>query len=334
VSKLGVGLIGCGGMGRSLGKQLVGLETARLAGVADVSPEAVEKVSAELEAPGFPSAEALLERPDVDAVIIASPGFVHRPLSELAASRGKHIFLEKPMATNAADCDAIMGAADRAGVVLMVGQVLRYYPCWWQIIELVRRGEIGTPVGIHVTRVGGGFSGVWSQEWRNSLELSGGLLMEVNAHEIDFMCQVCGDVDRVYAEAGHYGDDPADYPNLYFVSLRFTSGAVGLLHSSTFSAMNDLSGKVQGTEGTVFYTNGFAADGEIRHGRGEGEPRTIRIGDIQVEPPVRRELRLFVEAVQTGSPVPIPGTEAKRNVAIAQAAYESARTGKPVSLGG
>src|SRR5688500_1121833 len=149
-------------MGRSLGTQLVQLESARLVGVADPSPEAMERLSNELSAPGYPSAEALLDQPGIDAVIIASPGLAHRSLSELAASRGKHIFLEKPMATNTADCDAITAAVERAGVTLMIGQVLRYYPTWNRIIELVRAGEIGEPWAVAVTRIGSGWTG-WSQ---------------------------------------------------------------------------------------------------------------------------------------------------------------------------
>src|SRR5437868_4423406 len=128
VSDLGVGLIGCGAMGRGLAKALKEIEGARLAGVADVDPAALAASQAELEAPGFASAEALLEQPGVQAVIIASPGFQHRPLTELAAAAGKAVFVEKPMATTTADCDAMIGAAERAGVLLMVGLVLRFYP--------------------------------------------------------------------------------------------------------------------------------------------------------------------------------------------------------------
>lgn len=329
-AKLGIGLIGCGGMGRSLAKQLLEIPSAQLVGVADVDAAAVAKASEELGAPGYGGAEALLQQPGVQAVIIASPPFQHRPLTELAAARGKHVFVEKPMAANTADCDAMMQTANEAGVTLMVGQVLRFYPTWWKIIELVRAGEIGQPIGITVTRIGGW--GGWSKSWRNSLEMSGGLLMEVNSHEIDFMTRVCGDVVRVYAEADHYGtDDPSDYPNLYFVSLRFASGAVGMLHASTMTAIGDLSGKVQGSEGTITYSGGFGK-GEIRYARRDGEIRTLPIQEIQIEQPVRKELRLFVEAVLQGAPAPIPGSEGRRNVRIAEAAYESARTGQPVSL--
>lgn len=333
MSEIGVGLIGCGSMGKSLGTALRQVEGARLVGAADVDAAAAERLGGELRAPGYGSAEALLEQPGVDAVIVASPGFQHRPLAELAAARGKHLFVEKPLAANRADCDAILAAAGRAGVLLMVGQVLRYYPCWWKCLQLVRAGEIGAPIGITVTRIGGRLAGMWERSWRNSLEKSGGLLMEVNAHEIDFMCQVAGDVERVYAEADRYLDEPCDFPNLNFVSLRFKSGAVGMLHSGTTSAMSELSGKILGTEGTIFYTNGMGGAGEIRLAKFGGEPQTIRIAEIEKEPPVREELRRFVEAIRAGGPSPIPGEEGRRNVIIAEAAYESARTGRPVQLG-
>ncbi len=329
---LGVGLIGCGGMGLSLGRGLQELESARLVGVTDVSEAATTRAGAEFGVPGFPTAAALLKQPGLNAVLIAAPGFEHRPLAELAAAAGKHLFIEKPLATNTADCDALIAAAQRAGVTLMVGQVLRYYPTWWKILELVHAGAIGRPLGVTVTRIGGPYTGDLARDWRNSLALSGGILMEVNAHEIDFMCQVCGDVKRVYAEADHYLDDPADFPNLCFVSLRFTSGAVGLLHSSNIAHLPDLSGTIQGAEGTLSYGNGFGQGGEIRLARRDGGGETIPIGSIEKEPPVRHELRLFVEAVLNGSAPAIPGSEGRRNVAIAEAAYESARTGQPVAL--
>jgi predicted dehydrogenase len=319
-------------MGRSLGRQLLDVPAARLVGVADPNAAAAKEASEELSAGAFDSADALLADPAVDAVIVASPGGFHRELTELAASRGKHVFVEKPMAVTVADCDAMIAATEKAEVKLMVGQVLRYYPTWWQVLKLVRDGEIGKPWGVTVTRIGGGWSG-WPQAWRNSLEMSGGLLLEVNAHEIDFMCQIGGEVTRVYAEADHYGtEDPSDYPNLYFVSLRFASGAVGMLHASTVAAVPDLSGKVQGSEGSLSYSNGFNSGGEIRYCRRDGETQSIPVGSIEVEQPVHRELRLFVDAVLGDKTPPVTGAEGRRNVAVAQAAYESARTGQPVKL--
>ena len=82
----------------------------------------------------------------------------------------------------------------------------------------------------------------------------------------------------------------------------------------------------------MIYSNGFNSAGEIRYCRRDGETQSIPVGSIEVEQPVRKELRLFVEAVLNDTPVPVTGAEGRRNVAIAEAAYESARTGLPVKL--
>jgi myo-inositol 2-dehydrogenase/D-chiro-inositol 1-dehydrogenase len=330
VERLGVGLVGCGGMGRSLAKQLITIDEARLVAVTDVSVEARERAAEELGSPAVESVEALLAAPDLQAVVVATPGFQHRTVLELAASAGKHAFVEKPLAVTSADCDAMISTARDAGITLMVGQVLRFYPCWWKVLELVRQGEIGEPWAITVTRISGW--GNWTTTWRKSMSMSGGLLMEVNAHEIDFMTQIGGDVVRVYAEADRFEEDGSDYPNIHFVSLRFAQGAMGHLHSSSVSAVNDLSGKVQGSEGTIVYSNGFGGGGEIRYARKNGTATVIPISEIQIENPVRKELRLFVDCLRNGGPVPIPPEQGRRNVRIAEAAYESARTGQPVAL--
>jgi UDP-N-acetylglucosamine 3-dehydrogenase len=331
VKTLGVGLIGCGGMGRSLARQLRELENARIVAVTDVDAGACRDAAQEFAAAGCETAEAVVADKAVEAVLIASPGIYHRPLAELASAHGKHLFVEKPLATNVEDCDAIIEAARRANVTLMVGQVLRYYPCWGHILQMVREGAIGEPIAISVTRIGDNWEG-WKQPWRNSRAMSGGMLMEINAHEIDFICEIGGDVERVYAEADHFGPDPADYPNLGFVSLRFRNRSRGMLHTSTVAAMSDQSGRIQGTRGTIVYADGFSPTGQIRYAPRGGEIETIMVTSLQVEQPVRRELRLFVESVLTGTPPPISGEDGRRAVVISEAAYASAESGQPVLL--
>src|SRR5919199_1865450 len=102
-------------MGGSLGRALREIEAARLVGVADVDEACAQRLGEELQAPAYGEVEALLDQPGIEAVIIATPGFQHRPLAELAAARGKHLFVEKPLATTTADCDAVLAAAGQAG---------------------------------------------------------------------------------------------------------------------------------------------------------------------------------------------------------------------------
>jgi myo-inositol 2-dehydrogenase/D-chiro-inositol 1-dehydrogenase len=326
-----VGLIGCGGMGMSLARGLNGTGIARIAAVADVDAERAQRSAEELGAQAFNDHRALLSGTEVAAVLVASPPFLHRPLAEDALKAGRHVFVEKPLAATLEDCDALLQAAEAAGRTLMVGQVLRFYPTWRYILERVRAGAIGQPLGAQVTRVGGGW-GSYSVPWRLEMAKCGGMLMEVNAHEIDFLCEVLGRPQRVYGAMGRFLDTQADYANLAYVSIHFEGGGLGLLHASQIAALGDLSGKIEGENGSIFYQDGFSGDGRITEALHDG-PRTVtRVGDLSYEPPVQAELRGFVEAINGNSPPPVTGAEGRRAVAVAIAAYRSAEEGRAVEL--
>jgi predicted dehydrogenase len=314
-------------MGMSLGKALAASGAGRLVAVADVDEAKASAAAAELGAQSYASHTALLAHPGLDAVIVAAPPFLHAPIALDAIAARKHVFVEKPFAVTLEDCDAVITAARAAGVRLMVGQVLRYYPTWRRLREMVAEGLVGRPVGIQMTRVGGSW-GTWQTTWRREMAKCGGILMEINAHEMDFLCVVGGDVERVYGAMGQYGDTGCDYPNLAYVSLHFHGGAVGLLHTSQTSAIGEVSGKIEGEGGTLFYRDGFSRDGVILHAQPGAKAVSYRIGDLQYEPPVQAEMREFATAIVEGREPAVSGAEGRRAVAVALAAYHSAETGR------
>jgi predicted dehydrogenase len=325
-----VGLVGCGGMGMSLARGLNATGQAKITATADVDADRARSAAEALGAQAFDDHRSLLAAP-VEAVLVAAPPFMHRPLVEDALSAGRHVFVEKPMAVTLEDCDAMIRAAEVAGRILMVGQVLRFYPTWRHILERVRSGAIGRPLGALVTRVGGGW-GSFSVPWRQEMAKCGGMLMEVNAHEIDFLCELLGEPRCVYGAMGRFLETAADYPNLAFVSIHFDGGALGMLHASQISALGDLSGKIEGEAGSIFYQDGFSGNGRITEALHGAEPTVTRVGDLSYEPGVQAELRAFVEAIQAGAPPPVSGAEGRRAVAVAAAAYRSAAEGRPIEL--
>lgn len=328
-TRLRVGLAGGGVMGRSLGAALRRLETAELVGIADPDEAAREQAGQELDAASWASVEVLLDEQSPDVLVIAAPPHRHRALVELAAQRGVHVFVEKPMAPSTADCDAMISAAESAGVLLMVGQVLRFYPCWRRILELRDEGLLGELRTAVITRMGGPW-GELARSWRFSREESGGLLMEVNAHEIDFLCRLFGPPDQVYATATGSGAWPAGSSS-YLLSLHFPTDAAAVLHSSNASSMSRIEGVIEGAKGTLHYEGGFG-EGAIRLRDFEGAGHEVAIRDLQYEDPVQHELRLFIDALLTGGESPVPGGEGRLNVAIAEAAYRSIESGEPVRL--
>ena len=343
MDKARVGLISCGSMGTGLAKACNELDSAEVVALADVQQAALDKAGKELSEAAaklgktFKPAtylryEEMLAKEKLQAVIVASPGFLHREMVEKVAEAKRHVFCEKPLAVTVPDCDAMIAACKRNGVKLMVGQVCRYHGIHSRVRDLVKSGEFGKPICMVVRRLGGTFGGVYRQSWRNTMAESGGLLMEVNAHEIDFMRFVCGDVAKVFGVGGRYVNENIDYPDENLVSLVFKSGAVGALHASMASAIGSYGGRVDCGAGGLEFPSIWGQGAGI-HTMKKGEAaKFIPASEISVEPPVRHEVRAFVEAILKDEPVPIPGEEGRAAVEIACAAYHSMKTGSPVTL--
>ena len=343
MEKVRVGLISCGGMGTGLAKACNELDNAEIVAIADIRQEALDKCGKELtEAAAkagktikptpYLNYEEMMAKEKLQAAIVASPGFLHHDMVLKVAAAKLHCFSEKPMAITVRDCNEMIAACKKNKVKLMIGQVCRYHGIHSRVRDLVASGEFGKPICMIVRRLGGGFGGAYKQHWRNEMAKSGGFLMEVNAHEIDFMRFVCGDAAKVYAIGGIYGVTEIDWPNQCLVSITFKSGAVGALHSSAASTIGSYSGRVDCDGGSVEFPAIWGANAGINTCKVGGQAKFIPAAEIQVEPPVRHEVRAFIEAILKNEPVPIPGEVGRAAVEIACAAYRSMETGKAVAL--
>jgi predicted dehydrogenase len=332
MAQIGVGIIGCGGMGASLAQGLGELATAQIVVLYDAVPSKAAELAAKTGGRACGSLEELLRERRVEAVVIASPQFAHAEHGVAAARAGKHVFCEKPMAVTVAECDSMIAACDAAGVKLMIGQVCRYHAVHGKVKELVASGEFGPPICMTVHRVGGPWGGAYAQEWRLSRQQCGGTLLEINSHEIDFLRWVCGDVVRVYAAGGLYLDRRLDYPDMTLVTLHFASGAKGLLYAGQVSALGGYGGRVDCERGSLFFPAIWGQDAGIHVCKPGGQPSFIAASSIPVETPVTHELRDFIDCILQGTEPPVPGAEGRAAVEVGTAAYLSIERGVPVDL--
>ena len=142
MTDVGFGILGSGNMARVYADALATqVEGGRLVAIALGSRAAA--LAAEFGVDAEPSAEALLGRPDVDVVVIATPHSTHLPLALAAAAAGKHVYLEKPMALDVAECDQIIDACQRAGVQLTVAKQTRHMEMSMRAKEYIDEGRIG-----------------------------------------------------------------------------------------------------------------------------------------------------------------------------------------------
>jgi predicted dehydrogenase len=204
-SAVTVGLIGCGGRGTHDARQLVkNVSGARLIALADLFPDRIEKARAAIPAPdakAYSTGAELLAKSGVDAVIIATPVYLHPEHFEAAVHAKKHIYIEKPAGADVAGVKRLMVAADSADRNLNIafGFQQRYGPCYRKAKKSVDAGLIGRVVAAHSYWVKGGISTNRKQEappktdiekvkqWHEWRDLFGDYIVENNVHGIDVL---------------------------------------------------------------------------------------------------------------------------------------------------
>ena len=144
---IGYAIVGTGYFGAELGRIMARQEGARIAAVLD--PGNGEKIAAGLGCECETDLDALCARPDVDAVIVATPNYLHKGPVLAAARHGKDVFCEKPMALSYADCDEMVRACQENGVILMAGHVMNFFRGVRHAKQLIAEGKIGRVLYAH-----------------------------------------------------------------------------------------------------------------------------------------------------------------------------------------
>lgn len=211
--ELRLGVIAAGPRGIYLARTAHQPETAvRVAAAADPNPEALQALDDALQTSveRYTSAAAMLDAGELDAVIVASPDFLHEEHAVAALERGVGVYLEKPMATTVAACDRVLAAAARNRAKLYVGHNMRHMPLVLKMRELIQRGAIGRVTACwarhFVSRGGDAYFKDWHSERRNVT----GLLVHKASHDIDVIHWLCGGyAKRVHAVGGLtvYGEE-------------------------------------------------------------------------------------------------------------------------------
>lgn len=243
-----VAIIGCGLIGR---KRAAALGAHQLVACADVALGNAERLAA-----GYPGCVAsddyreVVQRPDVDAVIVATTNNVLTPAALAAIEAGKHVLVEKPAARNAAEIRPLLEAAERQGVVVKVGFNHRFHPAFQQARKLVDAGEIGDLLYIRARYGHGGRPG-YDREWRADPEIAGGgELLDQGIHLIDLARWFCGDFTEVAGHvATYYWSMPVEDNG--FALLKTADGKVAWLHASCTEWKNLFSFEIFGRVGKL-----------------------------------------------------------------------------------
>lgn len=327
MEKLRFGVIGLGGMAEGLAQRLQQFDDATVVAAADTNPDRQAAANA-LQATFYSDYEQMLQQEELDAVVIGTPCGLHLEPTLAAVQAGLHIFLEKPMEISVERCDRMNHAASEAGVKLMVGQVLRLFPLFQKSLDILASGEIGKPKAMAVTRFG--YATVFHSGWRVKRELAGGMLLETNVHELDYMRTVLGEPQQVYARTLNLLGK-MEYEDVAYLIVDFQNGGVGDLEASLSAAVGEYRVHII-CEGGAIAHGGFG--GTLRWARFGEEPTVITVEEAQREypDPYTRELRSFVDWVLHDKPPLFTGWDGRQAVAMCEAAYLSQERGVPVAV--
>jgi predicted dehydrogenase len=303
---LRVGVIGVGVMGSNHARVLAELPGVKLVGVADPDRKHCDQVARSLGCASFSDAADLTRR-GVDAVTIAAPTHFHRDIAIDCAARGIHIMVEKPIASTVEESRAIVAAARRAGVTLMVGHVERFNPAVQSIKRAIKDQDI---LSIAITRVG-----PFPPRMSNV-----GVVIDLAVHDIDLI--------RWFTDSEIVEIQPqtssavAEREDIALLQFRTASGVLAHINTNWLTpfkartvhiATRDkyLIGDLLTLQVTECF--GFQPDGSY-------SMRHLSVGYAE---PLRSELIAFVNAIRSGETPAVTGEEAVASLEIATRCLES-----------
>jgi predicted dehydrogenase len=299
---VGIAVVGLGYWGPNLVRNVNELTEARLEVVCDLREDQLEKIGRR-----YPAARtttdfaSVLDDPAIDAVVLATPVSTHHPLAVAALSAGKHVFVEKPLASSSAESRELIELADDRGLTLMPGHTFLYSPPVQMVRNLIESGELGDIYFISTSRVNLGLH-----------QSDASVAWDLGPHDFSILRYWLEETPE-HVTALSRGCIIPDTPDVAFINLDFPSGTIAHVEIAWLAPSKLRRTTVVGSRKMVVYDDTsnepvrvFDSGVSLPNPATFGEYRmTYRTGDIvspRVDPaePLLVELRDFVNAIRTG----------------------------------
>ena len=323
MDKIKIGIIGAGYIGGVHAQVLARDERVHLSAVYDVMDERAQCLSRSSGAIVSRSAEELIEK--CDAVYITTPNTKHTELAITTTKAGKHVFCEKPMATNLADAQKVLDAAEASNAVFQVGHNRRFAPVYATLKQMI--SEEATPHSAHVKMNRGELI---NPEWVGDPQITGGFLYETTIHMFDMMRFLFGEVAQLTALGSTH-----EYPETddFSVLLGFKSGVHATLCSSADASWLFPFERVE-----VFCHHRTIATREMEaiiSSEGmEGKQVTISLHQLSKEEKwgYLQEDVAFIDSILNKAPAIVTALDGYKSVEIVDACYRAVSTGERIQF--
>lgn len=319
---LRAGVVGLGMMGRNhvrVWDEVI--DGVDLVAVADPDPAALRRAGQGRRVAAYADAAEMLAAERLDLVSVVAPTSLHLQVTLAALEAGANVLVEKPIAADRREAEAMMAAADDAGRILTVGHIERFNPAIRELRRRLAAGELGRVFQVNATRLG-----PFPARIRDV-----GVVVDLAPHDLDIMRYLLdSDPVRLYAETERRIH--TDHEDLFVGVMKFANGAIGVLDINWLTPTKKRTLSVTGERGMyvadyiaqdlVFYAN--PADASVA----EGE--LVR-RHVDRREPLVVELEAFADAVRQGGPPPVDPHEAMVALLLARTMVQAATSGAVVA---
>lgn len=314
-----IGFVGTGGIANHHLRQLQAIEEAEIVALCDIVEDRAQAAAANYGGTAYTDYQKMIDQETMDAMYVCIPPFAHTDAEILAAQKGIHLFVEKPVALTMDKGIEVCEAIEKAGVMSSGGYVLRYYPG----AVIAKKFLADKTIAMVACDRWGGVPGT---PWWRVMDESGGQLVEMTTHQVDMIRFLAGEVKEVYAKYALrtlQDMENLTVPDVQAVLMEFECGAIGYVSTSCALVNGGGQGRLE-----------FILEG-MRMIYGGSMPKVVPEGAAEIEPltePVLSIDQAFVTAVSTDNPdlIMTPYRDSLRSLDVTLAANRSAIEGKPI----
>jgi predicted dehydrogenase len=331
-----IGQIGVGAWGKNLLRNFATLTDCQVIACSDLDSgilERVEHTYPQIKVSSGPS--ELIENPEIQAVVIATPAPTHHELTKQALQAGKDVLVEKPLSLSIKDAEDLVDIAERTGRVLMVGHLMEYHPALGQLKQCIDEGRLGEVYYVYSTRVNLG-----------KIRKDENALWSFAPHDISVVLYLLGEEPhRVTAVGQYYLQQKVE--DVVFLTLHFKGRTMAHIHVSWLDPHKIRKLTVVGSKKMAVFDDTQAAEMIRLYDKGVdqvfdyetyGEALSLRMGDVliprvKMSEPLRIECQHFLDCIAKRIPPRSDGQDGLRVVRVLEAAQQSMQQGgAPVEI--
>lgn len=313
MAKVGFGVIGTGFWGRNHARVLTELSNTKLVAICDADSKRAKEIGEKYETQWYSRDEDLLNLKDVEAVCICTPTTTHAEIALKAIKLGKHVLIEKPIASTSTEAERILKHAEGKNIFIMVGFIERFNPALQRLKQLIEHGDLGDVVLAFARRVG---------RWPERIG-DVGVVKDSAIHDLDLMRFLFEEEPTsVYARAGSLGHKFEDYSE---IMLSFSGIKTGFAEANWLTPHKVRTLTVTGKEAIASID--FLTQEIIFEDLGKETKQRY-----EWKEPLKIELEHFADSISKGTKPVVTALDGLRTLNICDAALKSAKTGKVINL--